>query len=237
MLRMREECGRMRTEMIEQLPLLLRLLLSCFCGGVIGIERQLRTKVAGTRTHVMIALAASLMMLISKYGFFDVLGVKGATVDVARVAAGIITGIGILGGGLIFIGKQGYVSGITTAAGIWVTVAVGMAIGAGMYEVGIASTVLVILVQTVFHKNLWLFKRATRARVVFVTVQGEGGFDKITQELNEFRVIITQLKWERKENDLCHIRCQVLIPAKYKKEDIVRIFSSMEDVDSFEIIQ
>lgn len=96
----------------------LRILLACFCGGCIGIERQLRTKGAGTRTHVMIAMASALMMVISKYSFFDVIVYDSVNVDASRVAAGIITGIGIIGGGLIFVGKQGYVSGLTTTAGI-----------------------------------------------------------------------------------------------------------------------
>ena len=102
--------------LMEQLPFFVRIILACLCGGIIGLERQLRTKVAGTRTHIMIALASALMMIISKYGFMDVIGIDGTSWDVSRVAAGIITGIGILGGGLIFIGKQGYVSGITTAS-------------------------------------------------------------------------------------------------------------------------
>mgnify|MGYP003089380872 FL=1 len=92
------EEGKMNAFIAEQLPYLFRILLACLCGGIIGIERQLRTKVAGTRTHIMIALAAALMMLISKYGFADVLGAEGVSWDVSRVAAGIITGLGILGG-------------------------------------------------------------------------------------------------------------------------------------------
>lgn len=227
----------MNAYLMEQTPFLIRILLACLCGGVIGIERQLRTKVAGTRTHVMIALASALMMLISKYGFFDVLNVAGASVDVSRVAAGIITGIGILGGGLVFIGKQGYVSGITTAAGVWVTVAVGMAIGAGMYPVGIATTILVVSVQALFHKNLWVVKQATRARVVFQITNEKKGFEKITRELNEYNVSINQFKWERKGKNVFQLRCQVLVPAKYSKEDIVEMFTKMEELESFEIIQ
>ena len=101
----------------QQAIYLFRIVLACVCGGIIGLERQQRTKVAGTRTHMMIALATALMMLISKYGFMDVVEIPGAGLDVSRVAAGIISGIGILGGGIIFTGKQGNASGITTAVG------------------------------------------------------------------------------------------------------------------------
>lgn len=223
--------------LMEQLPFLIRILVACICGGVIGIERQLRTKVAGTRTHVMIALASALMMIISKYGFFDVLGAEGTSVDVSRVAAGIITGIGILGGGLIFIGKQGYVSGITTAAGVWVTVAVGMAVGAGMYPISIATTILVVTIQALFHRNLWVVKQATRARVVFLITNEKKGFEKITKELDDYNICMNQFKWERKGKNVFQLRCQVLVPAKYTKEEIVDLFTKLDEVESFEIIQ
>lgn len=221
----------------EQLPYLFRILLACLCGGIIGIERQLRTKVAGTRTHIMIALAAALMMLISKYGFADVLGAEGVSWDVSRVAAGIITGLGILGGGLVFIGKQGYVSGITTAAGVWVTVGIGMAMGAGMYGIGIVTTILVVSIQTLFHKNLWVVKQATRAKAVFLLTNEKEAFEKVTKELGSYDISMNQFKWERKGENVSQLRCQVLIPSKYGKEDIFEIFTGLEEVESFEVIQ
>lgn len=223
--------------LMEQLPFFVRIILACLCGGIIGLERQLRTKVAGTRTHIMIALASALMMIISKYGFMDVIGIEGTSWDVSRVAAGIITGIGILGGGLIFIGKQGYVSGITTAAGVWVTVGVGMAVGAGMYPISIGTTLLVVLIQTVCHKDLWVVKQATRARVVFLVSNEKDAFGKISSELNGYNISISQFKWERKGKNVFQVRCQVLIPARYSKEEIVNLFAGLDEVESFEIIQ
>ena len=116
-----------------QIEFLIRLIAAGLCGVAIGMERQIRMKNAGLRTHFLVALASCLMMIISKYGFYDVLAQNvGISVDASRIAAGIITGIGILGSGIVFISKQGLVSGMTTAAGIWVTLGIGMAIGAGM---------------------------------------------------------------------------------------------------------
>ena len=138
----------------DQCIFALRLLLACICGGMIGYERQQRTKFAGIRTHIIICMAAALMMLISKHGFLDVVH-QGINYDVSRVAAGIIAGMGILGGGVVISNnKQGTVSGITTAAGIWVTIAIGMCAGAGMYVMAIFSTLLVELIQGIFHKDL-----------------------------------------------------------------------------------
>ncbi len=138
----------------------IRLLLACLCGGAIGIERTLRQKDAGFRTHIIVALGAALVMLVSKYGFFDLIdwamknNAQGAIkVDPTRVASNIISGISFVGAGMIFVNRAN-IKGLTTAAGIWVTAAVGMAIGSGQYLLGLCATVLVILVQIVFHTFL-----------------------------------------------------------------------------------
>lgn len=127
-----------------------RIVAACLCGGAIGLERTLRQKDAGVRTHVIVAIGAALMMIISKYGFFDVLAYDRVSLDGSRVASNIITGISFLGAGIIFL-RGSSIRGLTTAAGIWVTAAVGMAIGAGLYYIGVATTVLVVLVQLILH--------------------------------------------------------------------------------------
>ena len=120
------------------LQLVIRLLAAVLLGALIGYERELRAKNAGVRTHIMVALGAALFMIISQYGF------PGADkFDAARIAAGVVTGIGFIGGGIIMKRKHD-VSGLTTAASLWVTGAVGLSAGCGMFEVAILSTVLVL---------------------------------------------------------------------------------------------
>ena len=220
----------------EQGVYFLRLILACICGGVIGIERQQRTKVAGTRTHMVIALATALMMIISKYGFMDIVGTPGPSCDVSRVAAGIISGIGILGGGIIITGKQGNVSGITTAVGIWATIGIGMALGAGMYVLGIGTTFIMLITQWVLHKNLWIVKQSTRAQVSFRLSNDRQAYEKISKELEKYKITMSQFKWERKSNKTFQLRCQVFIPSGFSREDIVSIFTGMEEVETFEVI-
>ena len=152
------------------------------------------------------------------------------------VAAGIITGIGILGGGIIFTGKQGYVSGMTTAAGVWVTVGIGMAAGAGMYALSMITTLLVLLIQMVFHKNLRIVKQATRAQIVFRVANEKSAFETITKELEQYSICMHQFKWERKGKNEFQIRCQVVIPANYSREEIVGIFTGITEVEAFEVI-
>lgn len=134
--------------------LVIRIILAGVCGGIIGVERTLRQKDAGFRTHIVVAMGAALMIIISKYGFFDLVGYHDTLrVDASRVASNIITGISFLGAGMIFV-KGTSIKGLTTAAGIWVTAAVGMAMGAGLYIVSFIAVFLLLLVQIVFHKFL-----------------------------------------------------------------------------------
>lgn len=121
------------------LELVIRLLLAAILGAAIGYERELRAKGAGIRTHVLVALGAALFMIISQFGFPD-----ATKFDAARVAAGVVGGVGFLGGGII-MKTNNHVTGLTTAAGIWVIGAIGLAAGCGMYEVAIASAIVALV--------------------------------------------------------------------------------------------
>lgn len=217
-----------------QLVYIFRIILAAVCGGVIGIERQFRTKSAGTRTHIMIAIAACLLMIISKYGFYDVLGLEGIRWDVSRVAAGIVTSIGILGGGLFFTGRQGNVSGITTAAGLLVTLGVGMSIGAGMYIISIFTTAFVAILQLLFHKNLKIVTQANRVRIIFKVKEKQNGIQEIDQKLEQYGVSVIDFKFETKDDSYI-LNYHVIFPANYTKEDIKKILVSIDEMITFEI--
>ena len=132
---------------------LLRVLVAALCGLVIGYEREARMKLAGIRTHTIIAMAASLMVVVSKYGFFDVITVDGISVDASRVAASVVSGIGFLGAGAILKQeKEHIVAGLTTAASIWVAAAVGIAAGYGREATAVASTVVALFVLAVLGR-------------------------------------------------------------------------------------
>lgn len=165
----------------DQLWYVLRMIIAGMCGVLIGLERKNRSKEAGVRTHCVVACASALMMIISKYGFADMAigadGVRGA--DGARIAAQVVSGIGFLGAGMIFVHKN-TVTGLTTAAGIWATSGVGLAIGAGMYIVGIAASVIVILAQILLHKNFRWLKNSKSKKLIIKGVSIEGYQEHIT---------------------------------------------------------
>ena len=139
----------MLEKIISELYLVLPILLAVFLGFIIGFERKTRMKEAGIRTHSIVCLGSCLMMLISKYGF-------DSDADSARVAAQIVAGVGFLGAGMI-VYKQNQVHGLTTAAGVWATAGVGMACGGGLYILAILTTLVLILMQSLFHLNFKLF--------------------------------------------------------------------------------
>ena len=118
----------------------LRLLLAAVLGAAIGFERERCHKPAGLRTHILICMGSALFTTVSIYGF-------SGTVDPARIAAGVVTGIGFIGAGVIFRGMKGdKVVGITTAASVWMTAAIGIAAGCGMYIIAVIAAAITVLV-------------------------------------------------------------------------------------------
>ncbi|PEI02486.1 methyltransferase [Pantoea agglomerans] len=133
------------------MDMLIRIALAGILGGLIGLERQMRAKEAGLRTHILVGIGSAMFMLVSKYGFADMLSSDHVALDPSRIAAQVVSGMGFLGAGTIMIQKQ-VLKGLTTAAGLWVTAAIGLVIGSGMYEIGIYGTVLALVVLEVFRR-------------------------------------------------------------------------------------
>ncbi len=129
--------------MIVNFDFALRLLVAGILGAIIGLDREYRAKEAGYRTHFLVSLGSALIMIVSQYGFQDIIQENSVTLDPSRVAAQVVSGIGFIGAGTIILQKQ-IVRGLTTAAGIWATAGIGLAVGAGMYTIGIAATLLTL---------------------------------------------------------------------------------------------
>jgi putative Mg2+ transporter-C (MgtC) family protein len=142
--------------MNEFAEMMLRLVLAGVLGGLIGAEREYRGKVAGTRTHLLVALGSALMLLVSQHGF-DGQG------DPGRVAAQIVSGIGFIGAGAIMVDRKS-IHGLTTAAGIWVAAGIGMAVAAGLYALAVTTTVLALVGLEVFGIILFGDRRRRQAK-------------------------------------------------------------------------
>lgn len=150
-----------------EMEIIIRLVISGILGALIGLEREIRYKEAGLRTHFVVAVGSALVMLVSKYGFTDVLHPYTIVVDPSRIAAQVVSGIGFLGAGTILVQRQS-VRGLTTAAGLWATSGIGLAVGAGMYTAGISATVLVLMALEILDKSQMLITRH-KSRLVIRT--------------------------------------------------------------------
>jgi len=142
---------------------LLRLLTAAILGGLIGLEREYRAKEAGFRTHFLVAMGSALFMIVSAYGFTDAMNDDLQRWDVSRIAAQVVSGIGFIGAGTIIFRKtENVVVGLTTAAGLWVTAAIGLACGGGMYVLSIGSTMMVLVGLEAFNYFLHKFDKKVK---------------------------------------------------------------------------
>ena len=131
----------------QDVGMLARLFVATLCGGLIGLEREIHGKVAGLRTHALVSLGSALIMLVSMDMFAAYRGI--ASVDPTRIAAQVVSGIGFLGAGAIIRFPTG-ITGLTTAASLWVVSAIGLASGAGFFKPALAATILVLMVLFLF---------------------------------------------------------------------------------------
>jgi len=206
---------------------ILRIILAGICGMLIGIERKNRSKEAGTRTHFVVACGAALMMVVSKYAFFDVIGqgmYEGVEVrlDPSRIASTIASGIGFLGAGMIFVQKN-TIKGLTTAAGIWATSGVGMAIGAGMYAVGISATVIILLAQILLHLNLRKNKHKTKLLII-KDVRKPNYLEYITERFENMGIMIHDVTIDKNfDVGTCKYILEVEIPSAIREDKVVSI--------------
>jgi putative Mg2+ transporter-C (MgtC) family protein len=179
------------------------LALAFVLSSLIGLEREIRQKAAGLRTHALVGTGAALFLIVSKYGFNDVLTPGRVVVDPSRVAAGIVAGIGFIGGGLIFVRRES-VRGLTTAAIIWITAAIGMACGAGLLRIALLVTAahfVVVLVFPLIERRLPRTARTeTTLRVVYR--QKRGILRTILAECTGHGFAVTGIHTREDESDL-----------------------------------
>lgn len=226
------------------LELMLRIVIAGVCGAVVGFERSKRLKEAGLRTHCVVAVASALIMVISKYGFSDLsmydaagniiqneffAGNKG--VDASRMASQVISGIGFLGAGVIF--KNGnVVRGITTAAGIWATAAIGMALGSGMYIIGIFTTVFIMLVQILMHKFPVGNDTFNTNEIVITMVYTRESRDAVMEKLKSDWAHIVGSKTYREEDGTCMLQITIKASGAFPPEKMMEMMDEYPDIKS-----
>ena len=186
--------NRLLPDNLIELEFVLRIIIAILLGFAIGMERKMRFKEVGIRTHAIVAGAACLFMIVSKYGFQDV-----GDYDAARVVAQVVSGISFIGAGMIMHRKLS-VHGLTTAAGVWITAGIGIAVGAGMYITAAYSTVIIISVQCIMHLNFRIFKhkRYIQIQIKYINKTDEGEIVKKIFEVESY----VQVDAKKQEEDI-----------------------------------
>ena len=212
--------------MTQDLELLGRLLLAAVLGGAIGAERELNDQPAGLRTHMLLTIGACLFTLISAYGF-------GRGTDPSRIAAQIVTGIGFLGGGAIV--RHGLtVKGVTTAASIWATASVGVAIGAGSYVLGIGGAVLVVGTLFGLRRADVVLQRWGVSREEYL-IEAMTGFDmeRLAEVGRREKVALRGME-RQEDDDAIRITLLVKLPPGYRPARLLDALSQVEGVRQVE---
>lgn len=197
--------------------LIIRLCVAGFCGTVIGLDREYRVKDAGFRTHFLVALGSALMMIVSQYGFADILTHPGVGLDPSRIAAQVVSGIGFIGAGTIIIHRQ-LVRGLTTAASLWATAGIGLAAGGHMYIVAAAATLLTLFALEVLTL---IFGRLGRRRIMLVfSAADRKVIDAMFNELQskEYAVISYEVEAQRGPDGVVY-RATLVVRAKGNSDE------------------
>ncbi|NCC17091.1 MAG: MgtC/SapB family protein [Clostridia bacterium] len=211
-----------------------RIMIACICGGIVGYERTRRRKEAGIRTHVIVAVGSTLMMIVSKYGFYDVISTTGIGVDVSRIAANVITGISFLGAGVIFV-KNISIKGLTTAAGLWATAGIGLALGAGMYTLGIFTTIFIPIIQVLLHSNLNKQDKFFDDTILITFYHTPSDFDFIKKEMKVRNIEIMHMEMEKNPDGTVTVVLDVTRDTVVTCTDLTGFFAENPMIKSFKI--
>ena len=199
-------------DLLRNLELLLRIFVAMILGMLIGNERKNRMKSAGMRTHALVALGSALMMVVSKYGFYD--SVQG---DGARLAAQVVSGVGFLGAGMIFV-RHNLVSGLT--------------IGSGMYFIGIFSALLLVLMQNVSHKMSYFSNVASTGLIRMTVANKQGSVEDIERVLISNKIEIQSVQINKSDKEKMKLEFEVVYPQKMNKPKLFCALAEREDVIS-----
>lgn len=189
---------------IDTVQLTIRLLLALVLGGMIGFEREKSSSAAGFRTHILVCLGSTLIMLLSAYGFSAFVDEPNVRLDPARLAAQVISGIGFLGAGTIL--RHGLsITGLTTAASLWVVAAIGLAVGAGFYYPAVLTTWLVIMSLWVLSRveKKWFSEKRTYIMKV-IAVNQPGVLSAISRMLDDKGIAVLRMNVEEEFRDERH---------------------------------
>ncbi|WP_297637215.1 MgtC/SapB family protein [uncultured Clostridium sp.] len=215
-----------------QVDFIIRLLLAVILGGVIGYERESHSKEAGLKTHILVCVGSALIMIVSQYGFSEVLGTY-VNVDPSRIAAQVVSGIGFLGAGVIFKDNSS-IKGLSTAAGVWCVAAIGLVIGSGMYILGVCSTIIILIVFSVLSR---IGRKFYNNHLEIQIKTNSNGYQSFKEFLEDNNAIILSTKVTLVDNEITISNFKFKIKTNNEAKDIIAKVENSENItlEFFEI--
>lgn len=213
---------------------IIRLLLATIFGALIGLEREYHAKEAGVRTHLLVALGSCLFMILSIYGFDAFLDHDNVSFDPSRIASQVVTGIGFIGAGTIILHKQA-VRGLTTAAGVWVTAAIGLACGNGMYILAGVTTVTVL--SSLGLINLYLPSLSQRERQITFLAEDYNVLTDILENLRKEKIVVLNYEMH-KDAEENNGKMLIVLKIRMKRYDTIESMTSiLKNFEKVELVQ
>lgn len=218
--------------MTSNFEILIRLAMACLLGGLIGIERERNRHPAGLRTHILVCVGATLVMLCNIFIFEKYKGLTN--IDPARLGAQVISGIGFLGAGTII--KEGLsIRGLTTAASLWAVACLGIAIGLGFYVGAILTTSFVLIILIIFSKFEYLFYGKSGKTLILVKIQNKDGkLDLINSKLREFEMYYSNISVEPADDDFVSVRIKAVAN---KNVSSTKLLEELYKIDGINFVQ
>ena len=227
-----EQIIRTITE-FNDISVALRLLLALIMGGLIGVERGMHGRAAGMRTHVLVCLGACMTALVGIY----ILEYVDADQDVTRIAAQVISGIGFLGAGTIMVTKRNRIKGLTTAAGLWATAGLGLALGIGFYEVAFAGAFAILLVMTLMQRmDNFMRKRTTRLDV-FVEINREYNLGDFLRQIRSLNIDAYNFQRERDSETQSEFRAYTVTLKLSKRRNHASVIEQIMQLPGVEYLE
>lgn len=212
---------------VTLLSVAVRMLLAVLCGGAIGIEREYKRRPAGFRTHILICLGAAMTTLTSQYLYL----VMGLFTDMARLGAQVVAGIGFIGAGTIIVTRRQRVKGLTTAAGLWTAAIVGLAIGAGFYEGGLATTALVLLAELVFSRLEYRILANAPEINLYIEYRDRAALDELLRLYREQGLKVVNLEITRSKGSEKRNACAIFTVRMDRKHTVEGLLRDILAVD------
>ncbi len=205
----------------------LRMVLAFLCGGIIGLEREFKRRPAGFRTHILICLGAAITTMTSQYLYT----VMHYATDMARLGAQVVAGIGFIGAGTIIVTRHQRVKGLTTAAGMWTSAIVGLALGAGYYEGGLAVTALVLLAELVFSRLEYRILQSAPEVNLFVEYRDKAGLDRTLAFYRQRNVKVLSMEITRSQISEEHNACAIFSLRLHKQCPTGEVLDQLRGID------